>query len=358
MSRILSEPVRAFCIGHADTSYDERKWATEAARVTGAQYFDEEIQPQGLDLLPALVRHFGEPFGDSSAIPTWYVSRLARRHVKMVLSGDGGDELFAGYHAYSAILCAHRRPRSLAKRLRHLIANGARRAGFWPQIATVADNKYARTGVLQAAERLSLWRPEHNNIVIETRQQFDRRLSDVSGGELLNDLQSFDIENYVPFDNLTKVDIASMYHGLEVRVPLLDHVFMETVAQIPPELKLKPNVGNGTGRLETLANSAAVTGKYLLKKNAERFFSHEFLHREKRGFEVPIRNWFAGPHREELHSRLLGEGTLLTEYFQPDAISELVSLAGENKVAAWKSWSLLVLDEWMRQQSADTPMAC
>lgn len=355
MSRILKEPVKAFCIGHADKSYDERNWAAEAASVTDAEYFEEVVEPDGLNLLPDLVRHYGEPFADSSAIPTWYVSRLARRHVKMVLSGDGGDELFAGYYAYGAVLCDHRRPVTAARRLKHLVANGARRAGLWPQIASVADSKFARTGVLKTAERAELWRPELRSLVHETRLQFDTKFADVSEGELLNDLQAFDVETYIPYDNLTKVDIASMYHGLEVRVPLLDHIFMETAAQVPPELKLKPNVGNGNGRLETLQSPIAVTGKHLLKKNAEQFFSHAFVHREKRGFEVPICNWFAGPHRDELHDRLNGTNSRMAEYFEPDAVNQLVHAAGQDKVAAWKAWSLLVLDEWIAQQDREAP---
>lgn len=351
MSRILQDPVKAFCIGHADKAYDERNWAAEAASIAGADYYEEVIEPDGLSLLPELVRHYGEPFADSSAIPTWYVSRLARRHVKMVLSGDGGDELFAGYHAYAAVLCAHRKPASLPKRLKHMIANGARRAGLWPQIASAADSKFARTGVMPEDQRRGLWRPEYQSLIPETRRQFDQHFAAVSGNELLNSLQAYDVETYIPFDNLTKVDIASMYHGLEVRVPLLDHVFMETAAQVPPELKLRPNAGNGNGRLETLWSPTDVTGKHLLKRNAKRFFPHEFLHREKRGFEVPIRNWFAGPHRTELQNRLTGPESNIAEYFSPEAVSELVRESGRDKVAAWRAWSLLVMDEWMSQRN-------
>lgn len=350
MSRILDQPVKAFCIGHGDSGYDERNWAKEAALLTGAEYYEEVVEPNGLELLPELVRHFGEPFADSSAIPTWYASRLARRHVKMVLSGDGGDELFAGYHAYASVLAGHRTPVPIGKRLRHRLANGARRAGIWPANASVADSKYDRTGVLRGAERSELWRPELRYLVGETRHDFDQRFGSVRRGEMLNDLQAFDIENYIPFDNLTKVDITSMCHGVEARVPLLDHVFMETAAQVPPELKMKPKSGNGNGRLETLQSPTDVVGKHLLKANAQRFFSSDFVHRQKRGFEVPIRNWFAGPHHDELHARLIGSDRQLAEYFEPESINRLVTAASEDKVAAWKAWSLLVLDEWMSQE--------
>ena len=350
MRRILKEPVKAFCIGHGDVAYDERNWAKEAARITGAEYYEEVVEPDGLQLLPDLVRHYGEPFADSSAIPTWYVSRLARKHVKMVLSGDGGDELFAGYHAYPAILSGHRKPATLLSRFRHGLANGVRKAGFWPRLRSVADSKYNRTAVMMGDERTSLWRPEYHSLCENTRSLFDQEFARVSGGELLNDLQAYDVANYIPFDNLTKVDIASMCHGLEVRVPFLDHVFMETAAQVPPELKLKPDASNGSGRLSTLQSPTGVTGKYLLKRNAERFFPREFIHRGKRGFEVPVRNWFAGPHRDELHGRLIGSQTNLAQYFEPESVASFVNHAGQDKVAAWKAWSLLVLDEFLTQR--------
>lgn len=348
MSRLLNRSVKAFCIGHSDAAYDERNWAAEAARVTAAEFHEEVVQPDGLQLLPDLVRHFGEPFADSSAIPTWYVSRLARQHVPMVLSGDGGDELFAGYRAYATVLCSHRSPESTVRRLRHHIANGARRMGLWPNQPTIADTKYSRTAIMGADQRLALWRPEFHNLTAQTRNQFDRHFQQVSHGELLNNLQAFDVETYIPFDNLTKVDVASMCHGLEVRVPFLDHRFMEIVAQIPPELKLCPN--SPDVQLEHLKSPSDVTGKYLLKQNALRFFSAEFVHRPKRGFEVPIRNWFAGLHREQLQERLLSTNSRLHELFCPEALQSIVTSAARDKVAAWRAWSLLVLDEWLSQQ--------
>ncbi|MEO1524581.1 MAG: asparagine synthase (glutamine-hydrolyzing) [Planctomycetota bacterium] len=352
MSRVLKEPVEAFCIGHGDQAYDERNWAQEAAEATGANYHEEVVQPDGLELLPELVRHYGEPFADSSAIATWYVSRMARRHVKMVLSGDGGDELFAGYNAYASILADHRIPTSPTKRIKNLVANGARQAGLWPKNASIADSKFRRTSVLSLDQRAGLWRSEHANVVNHTRAEFDRTFADHRSRETLNHLQAYDLATYIPYDNLVKVDIASMFHSLEVRVPLLDHVFMELAAKVPPELKLLPADGNGNGRVETLVDPTNVTGKHLLKKNAERFFSREFLYRPKRGFEVPIRNWFDGPHRDTLRDRLLGRGSHLNEYFEPSALTSLVDDAAHDKKAAWAAWSLLVLEQWHSETTA------
>ncbi len=354
MSRLLSDPVKTFCIGHEDSKYDERNWASEAARICGAEYYEEVVEPEGLELLPLLVRHYGEPFADSSAIPTWYVSRLARNHVKMVLSGDGGDELFAGYYAYAAVLSAHRNPPDLSGRLRHSIGNQLRYLGLKRQLPSMADSTYARSAILPVADRASLWKKEFLSVIVETRAQFDHEFSRGGSAIRLDQLQCFDINNYLPYDNLTKVDIASMCHGLEVRVPFLDHVFLETVAAIPPELRLRPNADDPSMKLDMISQPSRSVGKYILKRNAERLFGHEFVHRQKRGFEVPVQNWMAGTHKEELRERLGGQNSKLTGYFEQSAVDQLVSQSGDSKVGAWKTWSLLVLDEWLEQQSAGT----
>ena len=353
LSRIVQVPVKAFCIGHADESYDERRFAQEAAQVCGADYLEEVVEPDAMVLLPELVRHYGEPFGDSSALPTFYVSRLARRHVKMVLSGDGGDELFAGYHAYPAILWEHRAPETGFRQLRHSLANGARACGLWPRRRSIADSKYERIAVIEPELRSRLWRPEYRRLLEGTRSQFDRAFARGPRNEVLNRLQYFDLFNYIAFDNLTKVDVASMYHGLEVRVPLLDHVFLETAAQIPPELKLAPAAGSESARGAALPPGSRVVGKYLLKRTAERFFSRDFLNRGKRGFEVPIQEWFSGPFREELRSRLLESNGPLTDYFDPKCLAEMVDSSSDSRLNAWKVWLLLVLQEWFVQSRCD-----
>jgi asparagine synthase (glutamine-hydrolysing) len=307
--------------------------------------------------LPELVRHYGEPFADSSAVATFYVSRLARQHVKMVLSGDGGDELFAGYYAYPAILWEHEPRLDAWRRARHFVANGARSLGLWPRQATAADSKYRRTAVFEPQSRRELWKPEFRHLLAGTRAQFQSQYDRGSRGELLHQLQYFDVCNYIPFDNLTKVDVASMYHGLEVRVPLLDHVFLETAAQVPPELKLKETGGASRGRFG-LTPGRPLVGKYLLKKNAERFFSHDFLHREKRGFEVPIRHWFAGQYREELEQRLAGSQSRLHDFFAGPQLQAVIEQGRANRMGAWKAWSLLVLEEWLEQASETRNAVC
>jgi asparagine synthase (glutamine-hydrolysing) len=161
-------------------------------------------------------------------------------------------------------------------------------------------------------------------------------------------MQRYDISNYIAYDNLPKVDTASMCHGLEVRVPLLDHVFLQTVAQIPPELKLHSQHPSGSkgGRI---AQGAPVIGKYLLKKNGERFFSHEFLHRNKRGFEVPVQDWFCGAGGDDLRDRLTGPESPLLEFFQQSPLEQICQNASHDRLCAWRGWTLLILQEWMQQ---------
>lgn len=337
MSESLNNPVKTFCIGHQQDAYDERKWARQAAEICSSEYYEQTVNSDGMSLLPKLVKHYGEPFADSSALPTYYVSQLASQNVKMVLSGDGGDELFAGYHAYPAILTEHRPAKTSFLKAKHFLANRARDVGLWSRNATPADSKYRRTAVIDSNTRGKLWRSEYLDFLSKTRADFDQRYRSVAQKELLGQLQAFDVENYIPFDNLTKVDIASMSHSLEVRVPLLDHQFIETVSQIPPEMKLK------------ISQSGKMVGKYLLKRVASRFYDDSFIHRQKKGFEVPVAHWFAGPHRDDLIDRLTNPQGHLAEWFNLSALNDIAQDAGQNKVAAWKAWSLLVLQEWFEQ---------
>ena len=349
MSEIMQEPVSTFCIGHADAAYDERNWAEEAAKKCGASYREYEADSDGISLLPELVSGYGEPFADSSAIPTWQVSKLARQNVKMVLSGDGGDELFAGYHAYASLQSQCRTPDSPLLRVRNRIGNVARSVGLLAKNPTLASLKYDRTSVIQHETRRELWHTEYREVVDHTLAEFETRFNAYRDKDVISTLQRFDIENYIPYDNLTKVDIASMHHGLEVRVPLLDHRFIEVAAQVPPELKCCPTDGSGYSGLCSLRDPRSVVKKYLLKRNAERFFSKEFIYRPKRGFEIPVRNWFAGPKGNELRAEIQSPDSELSQFFRQPVLSRIAETASVDRKSAWQAWSLLVLAEWLRQ---------
>lgn len=346
MSQILPQPIQAFCIGHPNPDFDERRWARQAATECGAEFIDEVIDEDSLSLIPDLVRHYGEPFADSSALPTYYVSRLAARSVKMVLSGDGGDELGAGYHAYPAILWEHRPPGTPWQRIRHRLGDLARLCHLRPQVNSPADSKYRRTSPIDPTRRQQLWNKELQGLVNRTRNQFDSAYRTASQQNLLDTLQAFDLENYIPYDNLVKVDIASMFHGLEVRVPLLDHQFVETMAQVPPELRLSGL--DHTGRMSL--SPQQVQGKLLLKQLAEKRFGREFVHRPKQGFEVPVQRWFAGASGYDLKARILDPDLPMADWFNRTELERMTNAAGDSKLGAWQAWSLLVLAEWCRQE--------
>ena len=336
MSQVLDQPVRTFSIGFEEDEYNECRYAREVAQRFGTEHHEEIVRPDRLAILPELVRHYGEPFGDSSSVPTYYVSRLAARHVKMVLSGDGGDENFAGYWSYARRLhgpssaegavwqvspCGRpRRPRPglaavAAVAARHVVQHGRllRRPGTEPAVAARASPPDRR----------------HRGLV--------RRAATPGAREdLTSRFQHFDIHHYLPDDILTKVDIASMCHGLEVRVPLLDHVMMELAAQIPPHLKLSRAATSPAGRTPD-GNDPTLVGKYLLKKNSERFFAPEFLNRTKRGFEMPVRDWMAGKWKREVAEQLLEPSSGLGEFFETGYLQGLLTEEPQDAKHGWRS---------------------
>jgi asparagine synthase (glutamine-hydrolysing) len=352
MSEVLREPVKTFSIGFEESEYDETSYARQVASRFGTDHHEEIVRPDALGILPELVRHYGEPMADSSAIPTWYVSRLASRHVKMVLSGDGGDELFAGYTSYPYLLWSQRKPAALHKRLRHAAAGVARRAGLRPPAASPEDFWFGNTTYYDETSRARLWRPEFRSLLPGTRAWYDAQFRLAPADDLLARFQYIDVNGYLT-SILAKVDVASMCHSLEVRVPLIDHRFTDVITRIPAKLKVKRPGGRGPLRDDTPLE--AMTGKYLLKKNAERFLPPELVNRKKRGFDVPIRNWLsrgAAPGRtDETRDRLLGSDRLGV-LFAPELIEEMLRTEESRSAHGWRLWALLFLDEWLAQQAS------
>ncbi|MCU1349572.1 MAG: asparagine synthase (glutamine-hydrolyzing), partial [Acidobacteria bacterium] len=348
MSEVLREPVKTFSIGFEEGEYDETSYARDVARRFGTDHHEEVVRPDALAILPELVRHYGEPMADSSAIPTWYVSRLASRHVKMVLSGDGGDELFAGYTSYPYLLWSQRKPAALHKRLRHAVAGAARRAGLRPPVPSAEDFWFGNTTYYSEELRARLWRAEHRSLMPATRAWFDGQFRLAPKDDLLARFQYIDVNGYLT-SILAKVDVASMCHSLEVRVPLIDPLFTDVITRIPAKLKVKRPGDAGPLRDDTPLD--AMTGKYLLKKNAERFFSPEFLNRRKRGFDVPIRNWLSRGAHDETRERLRGSSRL-GELFAPELIDEMLESEQSRAAHGWRLWALLFLDEWLAQHDS------
>ncbi len=332
MAAAGATPLRTFTIGFAEGEFDERGAAAAVAARWGAEHHHEEVRPDALELLPGLVRHFGEPFGDSSAVPAFYAARLARRAVKVVLSGDGGDELFAGYdHHRDWLRWLNPGP---ARRLA-----GALLPRSYPPPRADVQGWLRVLSATSARERRLLWRPELMPYSAAIPAAHASALAAGVPADPLSLAQSLDLQVYLPGDLLAKVDITAMMHGLEVRTPFADQRLAEFAATIPPELQ----AGMAAGRWQ---------GKQVLRRALLRRYPAAMVAGRKRGFAVPLARWFApgGPLHGALHERLLGAQAPLAALFQPRALSALVRARRHGPL-----WLLLVLDEWLRQHPGVGP---
>lgn len=304
MAEHSSAPVNTCSIGFDVPDYDEAGYAEQVARHLKTDHRSRQVTANAFDLIEDISRFYDEPFADSSSMPTYQVCRLAREAVTVALSGDGGDEAFAGYRRYRwhhyEELVRGTLPRQLRQPVFSMLGQ------IYPKMDWAPRTLRAKSTLLALA-RDSVEGYFHSVSILGDRLRrslySERMLRDLQGyharntlEEILKDapvehhldrVQYADMKTYLPGDILTKVDRASMATSLEVRVPLLDHELIEWAATLPPEFRLK-------GR----------EGKYLLKKAMEGRLPHEILYREKMGFSVPLANWFRGPLRESTRRRL------------------------------------------------------
>ncbi len=345
----LSEPVRTFSIGFSEKDFDETHFARMVADKIGSQHQQFEVAPDALQVLDQLAYHFDEPFGDSSAIPTWYLSELTRKQVTVALSGDGGDELFMGYPRYAALWLseATKSWNPFSKLLQ----------GKWLQGLPVSDRrnsivrKLKRYGealgqspvrrymnwiqIFGEASRIELYRDDfveqlpNRDPVYFIEEAWGR----LGKRDLLSKASLGDLQTYLPCDLMTKVDIASMAHSLEVRQPFLDYRLVEWAAALPPELKFRH-----------------MKGKRLLRDAFQGLIPDPIWTRPKMGFGVPIAKWFKGPLREKTESLLLSSDARCHQYLRSDAIKGLVErhMSGTSN-EAYRLWSLLMLEAWLRR---------
>ncbi len=330
-----TRPVKAFSIGFDEKEYNEVEFAKIAAQRWGAEHHVETVKPDALAILPQLVRHYGEPYGDSSAIPTYYVSQVARRHVPLVLSGDGGDEIFAGYHSYLSWLSWKENKKNsplqaINEYLRRIfpsfqISQNAQRSNL--------DDWMKIVGYFNCERRQGLWRDEYQIYIQDSISAFTNTFKRTKRYSLANIVQYLDINTYLPFDILTKVDVASMVHGLEVRPPFVDIKVFEFASKIPERFNITKVSGGWRGKL-------------LLKKVLEKYYDEDFLHRSKMGFGVPVQKWFVsdGSLREYVEDTLLNRKSHVSELFRPEAIRQTVDENGYGRV-----WFLIFLEEWLHQ---------
>jgi asparagine synthase (glutamine-hydrolysing) len=347
MAEASSEPVRTFTVGVRDPRYDERETARIAASAFGTIHEELVVEPDPVELLSRLTTFLDEPLGDEAILPTFLISELARRHVTVALTGDGGDESFAGYERYAAMGLAGRlgriplAPWLGARALRLLPA--ARRT---PRSTPFRLARLLETAALSAPERYgSLMRvfPARLRAELCATDLRPQLVSTLLGPPPLPGvagLQALDARTYLPDDLLVKADRASMATSLELRSPLLDHTVLELGISLPDSLRLE-------GR----------RGKVALRRAFAHLIPPELAGRGKTGFGVPLGDWFRGPLRELAGDVLLGSRARARGQLRPEVVERLLSehVRGERD-HGHRLWCLLVLELWQRTWlDADAP---
>ncbi|HXJ35641.1 MAG TPA: asparagine synthase (glutamine-hydrolyzing) [Candidatus Eisenbacteria bacterium] len=344
MHELGVHPIRTFTIGFEEKGFSETDGAREVATRYGTEHHELIVRPDAINLLPTLVRHFDEPFADSSAIPVYHVSELARRHVTVVLSGEGGDEMLAGYETYRArkIAAAYARlPRIVGQGLvpavvrRLPVSHGkvsfdykAKRFVTGAYLPPAAGHLWWKSILTEDMKR-GLYAGGAEGLV-PTARLFESLYAESDGGEL-DRLQYVDTALYLAADILVKVDRMSMAHSLETRVPFLDRSMVELARRIPPRLRLH-----------------GLTTKYLLKKAMASRLPASVVGGKKRGFNVPMPGWLAGELRDFTRDTLSPARVRAQGLFEPQAVTRLIDehvrLAADHSRALW---TLLVLSVWM-----------
>ncbi len=345
MSQIMDQPVKTFSIGFNEDSFDELKYARIAAKHFKTDHHEFILTPDFVDVVDDLVWHFDEPFADSSALPTYMVSKLAREFVTVVLSGDGGDELFAGYTRYVTDRDRSglgRLPRAIRQRLirplSEALPHGARGKNYLFNISLDAAARYIDSiSQFNTPRKRNLYTKGHkakmNGNAGRGEAVYREIAESVSTGNQIDNLLYLDSKTYLPSDILTKVDRMSMASSLEARSPLLDHKLIEYVMRIPTDLKLK---GGET--------------KYIFKKAIEGFVPHEILHREKQGFGVPIGDWINMQLKERMRADLSDQRTRERGYFDTQYINVLLDEhAAGRRDHSHALWTLWMLELWHRR---------
>ncbi len=353
MRRLGVAPLRSFTISFAEPQYDESRYARAVAAHFGTEHHEQRVEPPTADLLAQLAWHYDEPLADSSALPTWQLAQMARQHITVALSGDGGDELFAGYQRYAAVRLAcwwRRLPGRLRAALgavcRKTLPAGACFKSPWRRLSRLlsaidlpAEAQYLDwVSVFNRPTRIWLYTPEFAAAVADCQpeqflwqawRRFVKR-------DPLTAAALTDLITYLPCDLMTKVDTATMAHGLECRQPFLDHRLVELAAAMPIELKWRK-----------------WRGKHILRAAFGDLLPPVVRRRRKMGFGVPLDRWFRGELGQLARQVLLDRRSVQRGYFRPQAIAELLEAHRQSRAEhSHRLWALLMLELW-HQQWAD-----
>ena len=349
MAHQMNEPVKTFSIGFPDADFDELRFARMVAQRYATEHHEFTVEPHALNIMPKLARHYGEPFADSSAIPSFYLAELTSRHVTVALNGDGGDESFAGYQRYWPNMLVtsldwlpewmrklaphvmdhvgkggqHRSVRSRAQRLARILAMEPHR-------------RYARSiSVFPRLDRAEMFQPDF--LAATTAWQPEDLIEQVwmtsNGQSHVDYMLHTDVNTYLPGDLLVKMDIATMAYSVEGRSPMLDHHLMEFAASLPARLKLRGK-----------------DGKVLLKAALRGIVPDEILDRPKMGFGVPLARWFRNELRELPAEVLMGSGSRVHAYIKPSAVATMIREHQDGSSDhSHQLWAMLQLELWHKE---------
>ncbi|HYX29509.1 MAG TPA: asparagine synthase (glutamine-hydrolyzing) [Pyrinomonadaceae bacterium] len=351
MAQESAAKVKTFSVGFEEQDFSELHHARRVAEFVGTDHHEFIVKPDAMEILPTLVEHYGEPFADSSAIPSYYVSRETRRHVTMALNGDGGDECFAGYERYAGMNMAQRYVKLLPAAIREGVVRNIARA--LPQVQSRKHpvrkaQRFLDAASLTPVERYFRWITAFDESAKQNlySEEFRHRTAGYStigfiepwfakanGAGIVDATLLTDTMTYLPNDLLVKMDIASMTVSLEARSPFLDHHLMEFAASLPERLKLR-----------------GMTTKYLLKRVLKKFVPEENLTRAKMGFGIPVGQWFRGSMKSFLRDTLLSDKALSRGLFDDDRVRQMVDQHIAGKVDHdQRLWSLLMLELWFER---------
>jgi asparagine synthase (glutamine-hydrolysing) len=340
MSEASGARVKTFSIGFDDPTFDELPHARQVAEHFGTEHHEFVVKPDGVSILDALIEHFDEPFADSSAIPTWYVSQMARQYVTVVLSGDGGDELFVGYDRYlphpRVVQFDRYSPRALRRVAAVAAANlphGVRGRNFLRHVSRDDEGRYIDSiRFFSGDDKAALLSADvHRRLAnVDAEARLRRFFEPYRHLPWPSQMMHFDADTYLPEDVLVKVDRMSMAHSIESRVPLLDNDVIDFASTLPSRFKLKD------GRR-----------KHILKEVASTLLPQHLVDRRKQGFSVPLGVWFRGNLRELFADTLLSTRSLSRGYFQAPFVRRLVDehVSGRRDHTL-RLWQLVVLERW------------
>jgi asparagine synthase (glutamine-hydrolysing) len=351
MQKHSAEPVKTFTIGFPVKEYDETKYAELVAKHLKTDHHTLQVEPNAIEVLPKLAWHYDEPFGDSSAIPTWYVSKLTREHVTVALSGDGGDELFAGYPRYRAVALGARLDwlspvKSLlaARAWQYLPTSGRQKSRlrqfkrFSEALALSPERRYLDwISIFNERRRADLYQDEFLAQLTTDPAAFLRSAwKRCAGRDAVSCASLADLVTYLPCDLMTKVDIASMAHSLECRAPFLDYRVVEFAAALPARYKLRGS-----------------RSKWLLREAFGELLPREIWTRRKMGFGVPLDHWFRHELRDLTTDLLLSGNSRSRQFLRPESVQLLWDEHQQRRFDhSARLWTLVMLESWLREWTA------